>query len=118
MAYTLLTATALSKNSASADLPDAGGTAIDNAKIMHVLYPREGKLLLRINNTYAGSSVYTISAGEYTAAGIGSLALTLAQDDVKFIVVDSDRFKDFDGYLNITFDSNGAGFITALSLPY
>lgn len=118
MAYTLLTATALAKNTISADLPITAGTAIDKTKTMHVLYPREGKLVLVLNNTYAGSSVITVSAGEYHANGIGSLAITMAQDDVRFLVLDSDRFKDFDGYINLTFDANTTGYVQAFSLPY
>lgn len=118
MAITTLTATALVKNTVSGDLPIAGGTAIDADKTMQVLYPREGKLLLILNNTTAGSKDFTISAGEYLSAGIGALTITMAQDDVRFLVIESSRFKDFDGLVSIEFADSTTGFVQAFSLPY
>jgi hypothetical protein len=118
MAVTTLTATALTKNTVSADLPVTSFTAIDADKTMKVAYPREGKLVLILNNTFAGSKVFTISAGEYIANGVGSLAITMAQDDVRFLVLDSDRFKDFDGNVSIEFADSTTGYVGALSLPY
>jgi len=118
MAVTTLTATSLSRNTVSADLPVTAFTAIDADKTMKVAYPREGKLVLILNNTTAGSKVFTISAGEYHANGVGDYEITMAQDDVRFLVVDSDRFKDFDGNVAIEFEDSTTGFVGALSLPY
>ena len=51
MAVTTLTAVQLAFNTPSAESKIAGGTAIDAAKTMEVLFPKDGKLLLVINNT-------------------------------------------------------------------
>jgi hypothetical protein len=118
MAVTVLTATALVANTVSASLPVTGFTAIDASKTMQVLYPREGKLVLILNNTFAGSKVFTIEAGEYLSNGIGDYAITMGQDEVRFLVIDSTRFKDFDGLVSITFAGSTTGFVGALSLPY
>jgi hypothetical protein len=118
MAITTLTATALVLNTVSADLPVTSFTAIDADKTMQVLYPREGKLVLVLNNTTAGAKVFTVSAGEYLSEGIGDYAITMAQDDVRFLVIDSSRFKDFDGLVSIEFADSTTGFVGALSLPY
>jgi hypothetical protein len=118
MANTVLTATALAKNTMSADLPVTSFTAIDAAKTMEVAFPREGKLVLILNNTTAAEKDFTVESGDYHAAGQGDLVMALAQDDVRFLVVDSDRFKQNDGKLNLTFEANTTGFVGALSLPY
>ena len=118
MAITTLTPTALVKNTVSANLPVAGGTAIDADKTMQVLYPREGKLLLIFNNTAAGAKDFTISAGQYISSGIGAYTFSMAQDDVRFLVLDSTRFKDFDGLVSIEFADSTTGFVQAFSLPY
>ena len=119
MADTVLTATQLSRNVASADLPIAGATAIDAAKTMKVAYPQEGKLLLILNNTTAGAKNFTVKAGDsaFIANGQGDLVQAMAQDDVRFLVVTSDRFKQADGALWITFEANTTGFVQAIALP-
>ena len=118
MAYTDLTATSLAFNTCSADLPVTAGTAIDATKTMRVAYPREGKLVLVINNTTAGAKDITISAGGYHSAGQGALTQAFAQDDVRFLVVGSDRLKQQNGYVYITFAASTTGYVQAFSLPY
>jgi len=118
MAVTTLTATDLARNTVSADLPITAGTAIDATKTMEVEYPREGKLVLILNNTFAGSKVFTISAGGYHSAGQGDYEITMAQDDVRFLILDSDRFKQQDGVIEISFAASTTGFVMALQLPY
>lgn len=124
---TAVTPTALVKDTASADLPVTAGTAFTDASELTIAYPIEGKLLVVINNTYAGAAVATIAAGGYLAAGIGALAITLAQDDVKFVLLSSDRFKAqgtgtqataADGKITITFSASATGFVQAFSMPY
>jgi len=113
-----ITATALVRNTISADLIPSGGTAFTDASTLEVAYPREGKLLLVICQTAADTKTVTITAGEYLAAGVGAYTFTAPQNDVLYLVVDSDRFKDFDGMLNITFSTSATGFVRAISLPY
>lgn len=118
MAVTSLTANALVKDTVSADLVISGGTAIDATKTMQVLYPIEGKLLLVINNTFAGSKNFTLKAGSFLSAGQGDYTFAVGQNDVVYLVVSSTRFKDSDGYLNITFEDSTTGFVRAIALPY
>lgn len=117
MAVTTLTATALVKDVASVDLKIAGATAIDASKTMEVDYPIEGKLLLCINNTYAGAKVVTVTAGGFNAAGKGDLAISIAQDAVEYIVLSSDRFKTTGGKVSLSFAASTTGFVLALTLP-
>lgn len=119
MADTTVTPIQLVENVMSADSPIAGATAIVAANTFKIPFPREGRLLLVLNNTFAGAKVFTIKAGSdaFIASSVGDLALSLAQDDVRFIMVTSDRFKQSDGYVNITFESGTTGFVQAIALP-
>jgi hypothetical protein len=118
MAITTITATALTVDTVSADLPVTAFEAINASNTISVAYPREGKLLLVLNNTFAGAKVFTVGAGDYLSNGVGAYAITMAQDDVRYLIVDSSRFKDFDGTINITFAASTTGYVGAFSLPY
>ena len=117
MADTTITPTELAKNVASADLPIASGTAIVAANNHLIAFEEEDKLLIVLNNTYAGAKVFTVAAGDFVASGQGALTISLAQDDVKFLVLKSDRFKDSDGNVTITVAASTTGFIQAFKLP-
>ena len=126
---TAITATSISKDTATADLIISGGTAWTEATEAEIEYPREGKLLIVLQNTDSTTATATVAAGGYLAAGKGSLDVSLPQNDVIYLLLSSDRFKAqgagtqataADGKITITFASagTGAGFIRALSLPY
>lgn len=117
MATVAITPTTLSVNTVSADLPITAGTAIVAANTNTIAYPKEGKLLIILNNTFAGAKVFTFAAGDYYSEGQGNLALSLAQDDVKYIVLESSRFKDSDGNINLTYEAATTGFVMAFYLP-
>jgi hypothetical protein len=117
MAVTVVTPAQLEFNTMSADLPLAAGTAIDAANTMTFLYPKEGKLLIELNNTFAGAKVFTFAAGVGTASGLGALALELAQDDVRYVVLSSDRLKDAAGKVTLSFAASTTGFVKAFYLP-
>lgn len=117
MAITTVTPTTLVKDTFSADLPVTGMTAIDATKTFQIAYPKENKLLIVLNNTFAGAKVFTLAAGVFQAAGVGNYAMSLAQDDVRYLVVSSDRFCDADGNLNLTFEANTTGFVGAFYIP-
>jgi len=117
MATTTITPTALTKDTQSADLPVTGLTAIVAANTHSIAYPKENKLLIVLNNTTAASKDFTIVAGDFQAAGVGDLTITMAQDDVRYLVVSSDRFKDSSGNVNITVAASTTGFIGAFTLP-
>ena len=117
MATTTITPTTLALDTQSADLPITGGTAIVAGNDHKIAYPQQGKLLIVLNNTYAGSKDFTVGAGDFLAAGQGALTIAMAQDDVRFLVLNSDRFKDSDGNVVITVASSTTGFIMAFYLP-
>ena len=115
MADTVVTPTALVKDAMSADLPVTGMTAIVAANNHKIAMPREGRLLIVLNNTFAGAKVFTVNSGNerFVAQGVGDLALSLAQDDVRYLMVSSDRFLNSDGDIDITVAASTTGFIGA-----
>ena len=117
MAVVAISPTELTVGTASADLPITAGTAINASNTNTITFPKESKLLLVLNNTYSGSKSVTISAGEGVAKGQGSLVLALAQDDVKFLIVDQARHKDFDGNITLSYTASMTGYVQAFTLP-
>jgi hypothetical protein len=113
-----ITATALVKDTISADLIATSGTAFTDASTLEVAYPREGKLLLVIKQTAADTKTVTLEGGEYHAGVLGDYTFNAGQNDVLYLYPSSDRFKDFDGMLNLTFGTGATGFVLAISLPY
>lgn len=116
-----LTATALTLNTASANLVMSGGTAFTDATTLDVAFPQEGKLLIIINSTYAGANTATIGTGaDYIGAGVGTITVTTAQNGVYYIVVSSSRTKvgaAGAGTVNIIFGTSNTGFVRALTIP-
>jgi hypothetical protein len=117
MAVTTITPTQLVKGTQSADLPIASGTAIVAGDDHAIAYPQEGKLLIILNNTFAGAKDFTVKAGNFLAAGQGDLTIAMAQDDVRFLVIGSDRYKDSGGNVIINVAAATTGFIMAFYLP-
>lgn len=112
MATVAITPAQLVNDTMSADLPVTAGTAIVAADTNTFAFPEQGKLLIVLNNTYAGDRTFTFAAGFGVAAGQGSLTLTLAQDDVRFIMLSSDRFKDA-GIVSLTYQASTTGYVMA-----
>jgi hypothetical protein len=118
MADTACDTTTLALN---AKTDDPGGTAIVHANT-HVLTPTKpsSKVIVRLENTFDGNKVFTILAGDNPpahSAGQGNLALTLAKDDVTFVVLESARFLQDNGTYRINVAANTTGFIDAIELP-
>jgi hypothetical protein len=118
MADTTVNVTTLALNASTAN---PTGTAIAAAN-SHVITPTKetSKVAIRLTNTFAGAKVFTIEAGDSPpadAAGQGSLAISLAQDDVVFVVLESARFLKSDGNIRITVAASTTGFIEAIQLP-
>jgi hypothetical protein len=112
-----VTATALTVNTATANIVMSGGTAFTDASTLEVAYPKDSRLLILINSTYAGANTAVVTAGEFLSAGQGAISITTAQNGVYGIVVESSRTKDFDGMVNITFGTSNTGFVRALLIP-
>jgi len=117
MATTTITPLQLANDVFSVTKPITGETAIVAGNDHAIAYPQEGKLLIRIKNTYAGAKVITVESGDFIANGQGDLAQTFAQDEERFIVLSSDRFKDTDGNVIITVASGTTGYIGAYYMP-
>jgi len=117
MATVAITPTTLVSETPSATLPIASGTAINTANTNTFAYPREGKLVLQVNNTTAAAKIFTVAAGTFCASGKGDLATSMAQDEVYFLVVDGDRHKNNSGLVSVTYESGMTGFIQALYVP-
>ena len=122
MANTTIALTSLALNTATLN---TAGTAIAHANT-HVITPtkRLGKVVIRATNTTAAEKVVTILAGDSPpadAAGLGNATMTLAAGDATatfgHIVLESARFLQDDGTLQITVAANMTGFIAAFQLP-
>jgi hypothetical protein len=118
MADTTVNVTTLALNASTAN---PTGTAVVAANT-HVITPTKetSKLVVRLTNTFAGAKAFTIVAGDSPpsdAAGQGNLVLTLAQNDVVFVVLESARFLKSNGDINITVAAATTGFIEAIQLP-
>lgn len=125
----LLTALTVTKDTVLADITAATvGTAFTSAS-SHTFYLRkEGRQLLVVNNTYAGTTTVTVAAGGYLAAGKGAMTFDVAQSCTGLIDLSSDRFKaqgagtdatgtDVPGVVTITFSTSATGFVYVISLP-
>lgn len=116
MARTALTALSIPLNTATAET----SAALD-ATNSHVFTPldRLDKYLLRITNTTASTKAVTIKAGDNPpadAAGQGDLSVSLTAGDstptTKLCVLDSARFIQNDGTINIDVAAAMTGTIT------
>ena len=119
------TALAITALPAGTVVADVAGTAIDATKTM-VVTPtdRFDKLILRFVHTTHAAKTLVIKKGTAVAAnasGQGDLTVTLddatAADVVTFITgLESARFLQADGTINITFAASTTGFVTAFQL--
>ena len=112
-----ITPTQLAFDVASADLPVTGLTAITHGNTDTISYPKNGKLLIIINNTTAGAGTVTFNYGDFTQKNLGNVDVVCAQDDVKFIVLSSDRVKQSDGTITVDYSTGMTGYIGAFYLP-
>ena len=112
----VITPTSIVKNVASADLPITAGTAIVAANTDTIAYPKEGRLLIVINNTTETEQDITFSAGDKLSAGQGDLVVEMATLDVRFVVLESSRFSSSD-QITIDYEAGTTGFVMAFYIP-
>jgi len=98
------------------------GTAINPTNDAYIADVGDtSRLLIRITNTNGSDRVATIKAGVNPPAprqGLGDLDITVpATTGDKVIVVESARFLQADGSINIDFAASFAGIISAVRLP-
>lgn len=104
---------------------DVAGTVIAAANT-HTITPTKPlrKVIIRLTNTFGGAKVFTLLAGDNPpadAAGQGNLTVSLADGSVTPTVayltgLESARFLQNDGTLNITVAAATTGFIAAFQL--
>ena len=88
------------------------GTAISDSDTMVIAYPKQGKLILRIDSDHTDTEA-TFSAGVGVSAGLGSFAWAVGDTVTQMLMLDSDRLVDGDGNLEITWATNSAGYLGA-----
>jgi len=99
----------------------AGMVALDPTN-GHVITPDRAsrRLLIVLNSTFAGSKTVTLKAGAYppaSKASQGDLVITLAATATwAFQQIDSSRFAQADGTINIDVAASATGFIACLGL--
>lgn len=122
MPRTALTVTTLTANAGVADVLASAGVAIDatNSHVLTTTKPLDS-YIIRVNNTTAGTKVATIKKGgnpPADASGVGDLAISCTNGQVKFIgPLESARFIQADGTLNIDIEAGMTGFIQVFQIP-
>lgn len=101
---------------------EAAGTTIVVANGANIAAAGEtARLLLVVKNTNASDRVVTIKAGvnpPAALAGQGDLAVTVAATSgVQFITLESARFAQADGSINVDFAASMTGSLAAYRLP-
>jgi len=110
-----VTVTPLNLNATSA----WDATTISVANGASIATTKGTKMLVRVTNTNGTARVVTFAAGDSTISnGAGDLAesITATTGDELF-VLDSARFLQTDGNINVDFAASFAGSIYALQLP-
>ncbi len=117
MARDAVAVTALPANTATGE---AAGTAIVPANGAAIAAGSDTqKLLIHIQNTYAGSATATIKAGANppaVRAGLGDLSVGFTAAGEKFVVIESARFAQASGDVYIDFTAGMTGTVAAYRL--
>ncbi len=117
MARTVLTVTAPAESTATT--PTA--TTIDATNSHYIpATAKAGECVIVALNTFAGSKALTVKAGDNppaVAAGQGDLTITIAQDAYACAVLDTSRFLQDDGTINIDVAASMTGSIWVIQMP-
>ncbi len=110
--------TSLSPNAATALVAGVAINPANNAVI--AAGGNTQRLLIYVNNTFAGAKNVTVKAGANPpafAAGQGDLTESFAQNAEKFFVIESARFAQTNGDIYVDFENGMTGVIAAYRLP-
>ena len=128
MATTAITAELLVVNARSADLPDAGGGSGNGIVATTpsdgwVVSPASGEQFdertwFRITANGTGDTVTFVAGDRYPAqrVDLGNLAVVLAASDSRFIAIETSRFLQDDGTIEVTATDAGTS-LTAITNP-
>lgn len=113
MADTAVTPTTLAIDVASADILDAGGTAIGTASTDTFAIAAGGEagrhIVLKFLVDASGDTI-TIKAGDRPPSqrvDLGDLTITMAANDVRYIVIETARFLQDDGTIRVDCTDDG-----------
>lgn len=110
-------------------LPDPTGDVIDQANGMNLALADTGipvsklarQIILRVHNTAAAPHNVIIRAGAYPPAfrkDLGDLTVAVTNATTKWVgPLESARFAQSDGSINVDFDASFTGDITAFLVP-
>lgn len=124
MAVTTVTPLALAMDVASADLPDAGATAVatgaDGFSIAATAASEGygGNLLIKMVSV-TNAATFVFNAGTKPPAiraDLGTLSVVLSADDVKYVAIEQARYMQADG--TYTGTVTGAGADTSLMAAF
>ena len=121
MAITEITPTQISLDTGVV-VTAAAGTAIDTGNTIEILYPKQGKLLIKLQAVGATATA-TLSVGYGVAGGANSMSCTTGVSKLfvissdKSVIAVGDGATPFYGCLQITWVAASAGFIQAFYLP-
>ncbi len=114
MARTNLPVTVLVRD---ADNANPGTTAIDATNGMNLVPSKLlTDILIEVTNTFAGAKNVIFRAGVNPPAqrsGLGDLTVSIAQNGVHLFNLETARFAQADGSINIDFDSGTTGTMRA-----
>lgn len=107
---------------ANAGVAEPAGTTIAPANGANIADIGDtGRIVIRVTNTNGTERTVTIKAGANPPAvreGIGDLAVAVpATTGVRYITIESARFLQADGSINVDFETSMAGVIQVLRTP-
>jgi len=121
VALTAITISASNVIPYASSLIEPGTAAIDAAdgNSLALPSPQGGdRVVLRIVNTFAGVKVVTIAAGNSSAAiNSAALAISMAQNEIRYVLVDTAKHLNSDGTITITYAAGTTGTVQVLVLP-
>lgn len=122
MADIAVVPTQLVMNTASADIPDAGGESIVAAATNVWAIAAAGRASEQLVLKFLGvaSSVITILAGDRPPsqrAGLGDLTFDIASTDVIWLTIEAGRFLQDDGTIRASVDTGNTTTCMAFFLP-
>lgn len=118
MARDAVTVSVLTQNALNTN---PAGTAINTTNGANIAGPIDSRILIRITNTNGTNRVATIKAGADRPAGratLGDLAITVPATTGDVLVpIETARFLQSDGSINIDFAASMAGVCSAVKIP-
>jgi hypothetical protein len=94
-------------------------TNLDPTNGHSITVGKKRRLLVRINSTFAGAKTFTFKAGANppaSRAGLGDLVVSI-NNAVRWVVLESARFKQTDGAIYLDVESAATGTVEAVALP-